>query len=79
MKIGVGQTDITPHAGTHLAGSGAGEHRPAQFVLEPLKARAVVFEQDGRRFGILALDVTIITGEWTARIRQAASRYGHST
>jgi len=79
MKIGIGQADITPVAGTHLAGSGAGEHRPARFVLEPLKARAVVFEQDGRRFCILALDVTIVTGEWTERIRRAAAaRFGFS-
>lgn len=77
MKIGMGSADMTPPAGTHLAGSGAGEHRPARVVLEPLKARAAVFEQDGRRFCILALDVTIITAEWTTRIREAATqRFG---
>ena len=69
--------DITPKAGTHLAGGGAGEHRPAQVVLDPLYAKAVVFEQDGRKVCILALDVTIVTEEWTRRIRDAAaSRFG---
>ena len=36
--------DITPPAGTHLSGSGMGEHRPAESVLDPLYARAAVFE-----------------------------------
>ncbi len=76
MKIGTAVADITPPAGTHLAGSGAGEHRPAQVALEPLAARAMVCEQDGRRFCLLALDVTIVTEEWTRRIREAAARFG---
>jgi hypothetical protein len=70
-------TDITPKAGTHLAGSGAGEHRPSQVVLDPLHAKALVFESKGRKLCFLSLDVTIATGEWTERIRKAAKdRWG---
>jgi hypothetical protein len=68
--------EITPRAGTHLAGSGAGEHRPAQVVLDPLYAKAVVFEAGGRKVCFLALDVTIVTQEWTDRIRQGAETFG---
>lgn len=73
MRAGAAQVEITPWAGTHLAGSGAGEHRPAQVVLDPLYARAVVFESGGRKVCFLSLDVTIVTLEWTERIRRAAA------
>jgi hypothetical protein len=74
---GAAQADITPPAGAHLAGSGAGLHRPAEFVLDPLRARATVFEAGGRRVCLLALDVTIITRPWSDRIRRAAvERWG---
>ena len=34
-------------------------------------------EQDGRKFCLVALDLTILTEEWTGRIRDAASaRFG---
>ena len=70
LRAGAAAVDITPEAGTHLAGSGAGEHRPAQSVIDPLFARAIVFEAGGRRLCLVTLDVTIITGDYTARIRQ---------
>ena len=69
--------EITPEAGVHLSGSGMGEHRPAQSVIDPLYAKAVVFESVGRRLCILALDLTIIAEEFTSAVRQAAAeRYG---
>ena len=71
MLAGAGQVDITPPAGTHLSGDIA-RHRPARLVLDPLYAKAVVLETEGRRVGILALDVTIVTADCTARIREAA-------
>ena len=76
MRAGAASVDITPKLGTHLAGSGAGEHRPAREVLDPLYARALVLEESGRRLCIVALDVTIVTQEWTDRIRQAAEKCG---
>lgn len=73
LLAGASQVDITPPAGTHLAGA-VGLHRPARLVLDPLYAKALVLEIGGRRLGILALDVTIVTAEYTARIREAAQR-----
>ena len=71
LKAGAALVDITPAAGTHLSGSGYGEHRPAQAVIDPLFAKAIVFESDGRRSCIVTLDVTIITRDYTDKIRSA--------
>ena len=73
FKAGASQVEITPTAGVHLAGS-VGVFRPARSVADPLFARAVVFEAGGRRICFLGLDVTIITEEYTKRIRSAAAR-----
>jgi hypothetical protein len=70
LQAGAAVRDITPAAGVHLAGSGAGEHRPAQSVLDPLFAKAVVFASGGRRICLVTLDVTIVTGDYSARIRR---------
>ncbi len=74
FQVGASQVDITPVAGTHLSGSGAGVHRGADTILDPLHARAVVFEKDGQRICLLALDVTIITRQWTEQIKHNAAR-----
>ena len=71
LSAGAAMIDISPPEGTHLAGSGAGDHRPTQVVLDPLFAKAIVFEADGRRVCIVILDLTIVTGEYTDRIRAA--------
>ena len=73
LRAGASCIDITPVAGTHLSGSGCGEHRPAQTILDPLFARAIIFEAGDRRLCIVTLDVTIITAEYTQRIRAAVS------
>ncbi len=71
LSAGAAMIDISPPAGTHLAGSGAGDHRPTQAVLDPLYAKAIVFEAAGRRVCLVILDLTIVTGEYTDRIRTA--------
>ena len=73
IRAGAAAIDITPDAGTHLAGSGMGERRPAQSVMDPLYARAVIFESGDRRVCIVTLDVTIVTGDYTEKIRTAIS------
>ncbi|OPZ26138.1 MAG: hypothetical protein BWZ02_02162 [Lentisphaerae bacterium ADurb.BinA184] len=77
MKAGFAQVDITPPAGTHLSGSGMGDRRAMEKALDPLFARAAVFEDDSRRVCLLALDLCIVTEEFTARVRgEAARRFG---
>ncbi|MDE2845850.1 MAG: hypothetical protein OXO51_04005 [Gemmatimonadota bacterium] len=71
LSAGAAMIDISPHEGTHLAGSGAGDHRPTQAVLDPLYAKAIVFEAGGRRICLVILDLTIVTGGYTDRIRAA--------
>ena len=77
MRVGSAIVDITPKAGVHLAGSGMSDHRPAQSIIDPLYAKAVVFEMKGRKICISALDLTAITEEYTTFIRKsAAERFG---
>jgi hypothetical protein len=71
LCAGAASAQITPPPGTHLSGSGMGDHRPAEVVLDPLYARAIVFASGERRICLVALDVTILTAEYTARIRGA--------
>ncbi|MFO7948205.1 MAG: hypothetical protein R6V19_15490, partial [Armatimonadota bacterium] len=74
LRAGAAAVEITPDPGTQLAGA-VGRHRTAKMVLDPLYARAVVFEAGGRRLCLVALDVTIITSEYTEKIRRAAEAY----
>ena len=69
LRAGAAMVDITPPPGTHLAGSGAGEHRPAQAVMAPLFARAIVFESGRQRVCMVILDLTIVTRDYTDKIR----------
>ena len=69
LRAGAALVDITPPPGTHLSGGACGERRPARSVLDPLFAKAIIFETGARRFCIVTLDVTIITGEYVRRIR----------
>ncbi|MFH1567078.1 MAG: hypothetical protein ABIL09_03695 [Gemmatimonadota bacterium] len=73
FRAGFAAVEITPAPGTHLAGRGDGAHRSAEAILDPLYARAAVFEHGGRRVCFLILDVTIVTRPWTERLRRAAA------
>ena len=73
LLAGQAQVDVTPRAGVHLAGDIA-RHRPARLCLDPLCAKALVLERGGRKVCFLALDATIVTASYTARIRESASR-----
>ena len=72
LRAGSAAVDITPPLGTHLAGDGAGVHRPAKKILDPLMARSVVLECGGRKMAVVALDVICVTDRYTALIREAA-------
>jgi hypothetical protein len=72
LRAGAAAVDITPPLGTHLAGA-VGTYRPAQSVLEPTFARALVVESGDRRLCLVALDVCIVTAEYSSQIRDAAA------
>lgn len=77
LRAGTAMVEITPKAGTHLGGSGMGEHRPAQSVLDPLYAKALVLEAGGKRVCLVALDLVIIAEDWVNQVRNtAAERFG---
>lgn len=46
-----------------------GTHRPAQSVMDPLFAKAVVFDSGRRRACIVVLDVIMITSDYAKKIR----------
>jgi len=68
LQVGAASTDITPPPDTQLAGA-VGYHRPPKAALDPLQAKAMAFKVEGCELCLLALDVTIITEEWTTYIR----------
>jgi neutral ceramidase len=75
LLAGAAQVEITPPAGTHVAGAVC-SFRPAEAVLDPLYAKAVVLESEGQRIALVSLDITIITEEWSARLREGARKLG---
>ena len=72
LRAGASQADITPQTDIHLAGA-VGEFRPAQYVYDPLYAKALVLENAGKKICFVNLDLTIITEDWTEKIREAVA------
>jgi len=72
LRAGAARVDITPAGPVHLSGA-VGVHRPAQSVLEPLYARALVLEAGAARACLVVLDVTIVTEEYSRPLRRAAA------
>ena len=68
VHAGFAAVEITPPMGTHLAGSGAGIHRPAQTVLDPLYARAAVFSSGETTLCLIEVDAAIISSEYAEKI-----------
>ncbi|HRS94565.1 MAG TPA: hypothetical protein P5179_04760 [Candidatus Latescibacteria bacterium] len=73
FRVGASEQDITPPYGAYLSGSACGDRRPAQSVLDRTYARAIVFDDGRARVCVISLDVTIITGEYSTRIRNDVS------
>lgn len=55
MKIGFSRVEITPPVGTELGGYAG--YRPCAGVHDPLWCKAVVLEQNGKRYALLAMDL----------------------
>lgn len=72
LHVGVAETTINPRPGMQIDGN-IGVHRPAQFILGDLYARAIVFEQAEKRFLLVSLDLLAVTTEWSDAIRDFAA------
>ncbi len=72
LHAGAAQIDITPQTDIHLAGA-VGQFRSAQYIYDPLYARALVLENGEKKICFVSLDLTIITEDWTVKIRQAVA------
>ena len=72
LSAGSAMVDVTPPMGSHLGGTW-GVLREAKSIADPLFARAVVFECEGKRACIVAVDLEILTGRWHDKIRDAAT------
>ncbi|HOL35457.1 MAG TPA: hypothetical protein PK303_01310 [bacterium] len=76
MKAGFSAVKITPDFSTQLGGAGTGEKRYATSILDDIFARAMVIESEGKKICFLSLDVTIVTEDYTKKIRKFAQSLG---
>jgi len=72
LQVGVAETTINPRLGMQIDGN-IGAHRPAQFVINDLHARAIVLQRGGTRFLLLSMELLAVTREWTEAIRDFAA------
>ena len=76
LLAGAAQVDMTPKMGTLLTG-GPAISRPAEILIDPLFAKALVLDDGERRLCILSLDLLAVTEEWGDQIRNGAKeRFG---
>ena len=76
LIAGSAQVDITPKMGTFLSGVPA-KRRPAEILLDPVFAKALVLDDGEQRLCILTLDLLVARKEWDDRIRNGAKeRFG---
>jgi neutral ceramidase len=71
LRAGVAGATITPDRPLYLEGYG-GRTGPATGTLDPLEARAIVFEDGGTRAGIVTVDLCGLTATSVQRIRDVA-------
>ncbi len=73
LSAGSAKVDITPAAGIQLAGD-IGRYRPAEWVSDPLYARALVLRNRDQTLCIISLDLTGLTRPWADAIRNEVAR-----
>ena len=74
MRIGFAKTEITPPAGTELGGYAG--YRPCEGVHDPLYCKAVVVEQQGVRYALVALDLMCADESLYQKIADAVADLG---
>ncbi|MHB0878464.1 MAG: hypothetical protein ACYC5O_20705 [Anaerolineae bacterium] len=76
LAAGAAQVEITPPRGTQIAGD-IGRYRPAEVVVDPLYAKALVLEEGGKRLCLIALDILAAEAPWCGEVRrEVAARLG---
>ena len=70
LRAGIAKTDITPAKPVMLAGY-ASRKELSQGVHDPLSARVVAFEQDGKRLVLVSTDLIGFYGETAESMRKA--------
>lgn len=74
MKIGFFKTDITPPAGIPLGGYAG--FRPCTQAHDPLHCKAVVLEQAGKRYALVAMDLLCVDEALYLRLADAIADHG---
>ncbi|NMA09312.1 MAG: hypothetical protein GX929_09395 [Clostridiales bacterium] len=73
MRCGFYQTDITPPLGSVIPGDFGARYNT--MILDPLYARAVIYESDGKTVGIVTVDACGIYKDITDRIRERTAQF----
>ena len=76
LRAGAAQVDLTPPLGTQIAGD-IGRYRPAEWIMDPIYAKALVLECGGKKLCILSLDLLAICRPWVEEIRRGAAELGY--
>ena len=74
IRIGFAKRSITPATGTELGGYAG--YRPCAGVHDPLWCKAVVLEQAGKRYALVALDLLCVDEALSEHIRLAVESLG---
>lgn len=74
MKIGFAKMSITPPAGVELGGYAG--YRPCAGCHDPLWCKAVVLEQSGSRYALLAMDLLSVDESLAAAVEQTLRPLG---
>ena len=72
LQAGAAQVDISPKMGISISGN-ITIFRPAQYVQDPIYARALCLESGDCRLCLLSLDLLTVTREWVEEIRRRVS------
>ncbi|KKL00532.1 hypothetical protein LCGC14_2628730, partial [marine sediment metagenome] len=77
LRVGVASVDITPDYPVGLSGYAAREGLSTG-VLDPVHARAAVFDRGAARIVIVTLDLMDITREQADALRQVAAKHAQT-
>ena len=74
LRLGFSKCDITPPVGTMLGGYAG--LRPCEGAHDPLYCKAVVLEQDGTRYALIALDLACVDESLYLRLSETLAGLG---